>query len=159
MIGYTADSLRTVLQQRTAHYTQQERANISYDYLVAVVDKIADGAFTQDDELFNSTVAIIDALPEKQGGEKLKFEKSLLNNIAKLKALITKKYKLVAKGYYKSVFLPLGIAMGMPLGLPFGVALGNIALGLPLGIPIGLAIGVGLGTYLDKKAENEGKAL
>lgn len=158
-MGNTADSLRITLQQRTANYTPQEKANISYDYLAALVAKMADGTFAGNDELPGSVSTIIDALPEKQGAEKLKFDKKLLNNIANLKTLIMKTYKLVAKGYYKSVFLPLGIAMGMPLGLPLGSALGNVALGLPLGIPLGLAIGLGIGTYLDKKAETEGRAL
>jgi F0F1-type ATP synthase assembly protein I len=159
MIEFSTDSMLAVLAEKTEHYSDQEKANISYDYLRNVISKIAVGAITADEVLGEKIGEVVRNLPVKVAGERMKYNRKVLSGISNLKSYIKDKFQLVPKGYHKSVFLPLGIAMGMPLGLPFGQMMGNIALGMPLGIPIGLAIGVGIGSYLDKKAEQENRVI
>ncbi|KYG26104.1 hypothetical protein [Alkalihalobacillus trypoxylicola] len=61
---------------------------------------------------------------------------------------LTKKHKLITKGYYMSIYM----SIGMSLGLLFGISvMDNIALGLPIGMSIGLAIGISLDTDAEKK--------
>ena len=64
---------------------------------------------------------------------------------------LQKEHKLVSKGYYMGIWTGIGIAIGSGIG----TAIGNPGIGSGLGIAIGLAVG----TYLDKKAEREGRVL
>ncbi len=72
---------------------------------------------------------------------------------------IERDLKLVPKGYYRNLWMILGLSVfGIPFGVAFATALGNIAfigIGLPIGMPIGLAVG----TAMDQKAEQEGRQL
>ena len=73
--------------------------------------------------------------------------------------LIENKHKIVPINYYRNLWMILGMSsFGIPLGVVLGFSLGNLAL-LGIGIPIGMAVGVGFGTYLDKKANKEGRQL
>jgi hypothetical protein len=64
---------------------------------------------------------------------------------------LQKEHKLVSKGYYVGIWIVIGIAIASGIG----TALKNPAIGSGAGIAIGLAIG----TYLDRKAEREGRVL
>jgi len=64
---------------------------------------------------------------------------------------LQKKHKLVTEGYYKGIWM----AIGPGISLALGAALGNPGVGAGIGIAIGLAIG----SYLDKKAQKEGRVI
>ena len=73
--------------------------------------------------------------------------------------LLEKKLKIVPKGYYRTIWLPIGMAaFGIPMGAAFGASQGNMAF-LGAGLPIGMALGVAVGIALDKKAKDSGKQL
>ena len=64
---------------------------------------------------------------------------------------LQKTHKLVSKGQYMGI----GLAIGVGIGTAIGVALDNPG----IGPAIGTAIGVAIGSYLDKKAQKEGKVI
>ncbi|WP_299684243.1 hypothetical protein [uncultured Dokdonia sp.] len=85
--------------------------------------------------------------------------KELRKRQSKILALLLKKLKLVPKGYYRNMWMAVGMsAFGVSFGVAFGVALDNMAF-LGIGIPIGMGIGIAIGTAMDAKAEKEGKQL
>lgn len=72
---------------------------------------------------------------------------------------LEKEYKLIAKHYYTSLGLPVGMtAIGLPIGTVIYILTGNIAF-ITLGLPVGMAIGSFFGAILDKKAEKENRVL
>ncbi|WP_111669939.1 hypothetical protein [Algoriphagus litoralis] len=72
---------------------------------------------------------------------------------------LEKEYGLVPRNHYRNLWIPLGVGgLGLPIGLIFGFGIGNMAF-LGAGLPIGLGLGVAIGTYLDQKAEKEGRQL
>lgn len=73
--------------------------------------------------------------------------------------LVEKELKLVPKGYYRNLWLALGMStFGIPMGVVFGLTLDNMAF-LGIGMPIGMAIGIAIGANLDQKAAEEGRQL
>jgi len=82
---------------------------------------------------------------------KLKDINAFHNKLSTLKSYISRGYKLVRKGSYISVNLPIGMCLGMP----FGLLAGNIAPGLAFGLPIGVIIG----SVLVQKAKRDGKLI
>lgn len=73
--------------------------------------------------------------------------------------LLEKELKLVPKGYYRNMWMALGMsAFGVSFGVAFGAAMDNMGL-LGLGIPIGMSIGLAIGAGLDQKAAQEGRQL
>jgi hypothetical protein len=88
-----------------------------------------------------------------------KFFRLIKDKENKILRLIENKHKIVPINYYRNLWMLLGMSsFGIPLGVVFGFSIGNLAL-LGIGIPIGMAIGIGFGTYLDKKANEEGRQL
>jgi hypothetical protein len=90
-------------------------------------------------------------------------EKELKKQVRKSMHLIIKKLekedKIVPKGYYKQLWLALGMSVfGIPFGVAFGAALGNMAF-LGLGLPIGMTIGIAIGTQKDNDAAKNGRQL
>lgn len=74
-------------------------------------------------------------------------------------SITEKEMKLVAKHYYRNMWLALGLSVfGMPLGIAFSMSIGNMAF-IGVGMPIGMVIGMGLGVTMDKKAKSEGRQL
>ena len=76
-----------------------------------------------------------------------------------IKRQIHKDHKLVTPGYYRNLWMVLGMTV-------FGMFIGNIlfaitgnAVYISMGLPMGLPLGIALGMYLDKKAMEEGKVL
>lgn len=103
----------------------------------------------------NQTIAKINAV-DVEG-------KALWNTIRKeqsrLLKQIEKEMKLVPKGYYRQVWLAVGMAaFGLPLGTVYGLLFKNMAF-IGMGLPIGLAIGMAVGDAMDKKAAKEGRQL
>jgi len=89
--------------------------------------------------------------------------KQEINQLGKAQKAIVqiaeKQLKLVPIGYYRNLWLALGIgAFGIPIGVAIGVATKNMGL-LGLGLPIGMAMGLGVGTGMDKKAKESGRQL
>jgi len=97
-----------------------------------------------------ATNKLINEFPTSDKADK-ESQKIYQKNLSAYKQLLMKKYNMVPKGYYLTVWMPLGIGIGLPFGLVFK----NIALGIPIGIGIGLAIGSGL----DNKAKKENRQL
>ncbi|RZK83122.1 MAG: hypothetical protein EOO92_00330 [Pedobacter sp.] len=123
-----------------------------YNYISNAIKKIP--VISQTDiqlEKFKAqTETLIGLFPEVIAEGK-KYNKEYLKVFSSYKGYLMIEYKMVVKGYHRTVWMPLGIG----IGLSFGVALKNIALGIPIGLGIGIAIGSGL----DAKAEKEGKVL
>ncbi len=68
-------------------------------------------------------------------------------------------YKLVTKGYYRSLWLALGMSViGVPLGAVMYL-LSNEIIYISIFIPMGMVVGMGIGSSLDKKAEREERLL
>ncbi len=73
--------------------------------------------------------------------------------------LLEKELKIVCKGHYRTMWLSVGMAaFGLPIGVLFGFSLGSMAY-IGLGLPMGMLIGMAYGTFLDKKAQEDGKQL
>jgi len=87
-------------------------------------------------------------MPKQAPGEARKSYHKTLNNIIKH---LKKEHKLVTKGYYRGI----GMTIGPIIAAAIGAALKNPGIGFGVGIAIGLAIG----SYLDKKAEKEGRVI
>jgi len=87
-------------------------------------------------------------MPKQAPGEARKSYHKTLNNIIKH---LKKEHKLVTEGYYKGI----GMAIGAGISAAIGAALGNPGIGTGIGIGIGLAVG----SYLDKKAQKEGRVI
>ncbi|TDQ11782.1 hypothetical protein [Pedobacter metabolipauper] len=141
-----------ILENKTSALTEKERKALGADFIAGALQKVPVKINNQTElEIFQSeTAQLISQIPLLNTTGRISdpvFSKLL----SAYKASIRKKYKLVAKGYYMIMWMPLGVA----ISLSWGVALGNIALGIPLGIGIGMAIGAGL----DRKAEKEGRVI
>ncbi len=67
------------------------------------------------------------------------------------KYYINSHYNLVPLNYYKSVYIPLGIALGLITGLFFGFLIQNPLLGYFIGAVLGTLIGFSIGQSKDKK--------
>jgi hypothetical protein len=87
-------------------------------------------------------------MPKQAPREARKSYHKTLNNITKH---LKKEHKLVTKGYYRGI----GMTIGPIIAAAIGAALKNPGIGFGVGIAIGLAIG----SYLDKKAEKEGRVI
>ena len=87
-------------------------------------------------------------MPKQAPKEARKSYHKTLNNIIKH---LKKGHKLVTKGYYRGI----GMTIGPIIAAAIGAALENLGIGVGVGIGIGLAIG----SYLDKKAEKEGRVI
>ena len=87
-------------------------------------------------------------LPKPLSKEARKRYFKTINNITKH---LQKKHKLVTEGHYKGIWM----AIGPGISLALGVALGNPG----VGVGIGIAIGIAIGSYLDKKAQKEGRVI
>jgi len=77
--------------------------------------------------------------------------KRYFKTIGNITKHLQKQHKLVTKGQY----IGIGMAIGAGIGVTLGAALGNAGIGPALGITIGLAVG----SYLDKKAQKEGRVI
>lgn len=100
----------------------------------------------------------IETINDFSGSDK-ELLKLLRTTLSKIITLIEKELKIVAKNYYRSLWLSLGMAaFGVPMGVAIGASSGNMAF-LGIGIPIGMLIGLAIGSRMDKKALDEGRQL
>lgn len=149
------------LYQATLNYSPQEKENFEIDYLERIIFKAPELEKTTDSELFQKIDLILDTLPIKEIGKRLKYNSQLLEQISNLKSFVKEKYNLLPKGYYRKKYFGLGLAIGPSIGLFIGAFMGKgkIAIGLPLGIPIGMTIGLIMGKQRDEKTEKENRVI
>lgn len=84
---------------------------------------------------------------------------SFRNCIQKILRTLEKDCKLVARNYYRQLWMVLGLSVfGVPLGTTFGLMNDNMAL-LGIGLPIGMAIGFSVGVGMDKNAEKKERVI
>lgn len=93
-------------------------------------------------------LAYLIQMPKQAPKEARKSYHKTLNNIIKH---LKKEHKLVTEGYYRGI----GMAIGPIIATAIGAALENPSIGFGVGIVIGLAVG----SYLDKKAQKEGRVI
>jgi len=148
---WTNESLQQ-LNEKAAVLVEPHLKNYGVDFIKNAI-QIMPQKINQEldwEEFKQATHKLINALPTSDKADK-ESQKIYQKSLAAYKELLMKKYNMVAKGYYLTVWMPLGIGIGLPFGLMFK----NIALGIPIGIGIGLAIGSGL----DNKAKKENRQL
>ena len=113
-------------------------------------------------ELSDEVVTLINAqvtAANAATGEVKEVRATLLKAKRGITNILIKKLKLVPKGHYRNIYMPLGMAgIGIPMGVAFGAAMDNMGL-LGLGLPIGMMMGIVIGTLMDKKAADEGRQL
>ncbi|WP_298520905.1 hypothetical protein [uncultured Kordia sp.] len=141
------------LHEKTASFDESLHKKVETEYFKRLLEKMATHAASPEAlEAFQTQIdEYVAAIPYKTGFEDKEIRRNFLKKKAKIKSAAITKHKLVNKGFYVSLWMPLGMALGMP----WGVAFGNIAFGLPIGLALGLAIG----SWLDSKAIKEGRVV
>jgi len=119
-------------------YQNSLNKKVSKKYKLDLLLRIANTTLTKE----------LSYLPQTQNKEAQKRYFKTIGNITKH---LQKQHKLVTKGHY----IGTAMAIGAGTGVALGAALDNAAIGPALGVTIGLAIG----SYLDKKAEKEGRVI
>ncbi|EDP94931.1 hypothetical protein U8527_15350 [Kordia algicida OT-1] len=147
------EMLINMIDEKTATYNQELHKKAETDYLKRLLEKMATHAASPETLVtFQEEMnVLVEAIPTVAGFKDKEIRRDFIKKKSKLKNTVITKHKLVNKGYYVSIWMPLGIALGMPWGVVFG----NIALGLPIGLAVGLAIG----SSLDAKAKKEGRVV
>jgi hypothetical protein len=141
------------LEKKTASFDEAFHKKVETKYFRRLLEKMATHAASPE-TLHTFQIQMeeyVEAIPTKTGFQDKEIRRNFRKKKSKIKNDAIMKHKLVPKGYYTGMWMPLGMAFGMPWGFTFG----NIALGLPLGLAIGLAIGAGL----DAKAAKEGRVV
>lgn len=73
--------------------------------------------------------------------------------------LLERELKLVPRGYYRNLWMVLGMAIfGVPIGVIWGQLTDNMGT-LGIGIAVGMVIGMALGSAQDRKAARDGRQL
>lgn len=113
-------------------------------------------------EIADSSVEFINVQIQEINHQELE-SKKLLQFMRKAQNRIfqhlEKELKLVRKGHYTMMWLPLGMAVfGVPMGVIFGFAIDNFGL-FGIGLPIGMGIGIALGAGMDSRASTNGRQL
>lgn len=153
------DTIQEILNSKTANFSEQEKENVSFEYLKNLIAKIEGKFIVEDEELRSKVEYVITEIPNKTDGKRINYPTKYLNEITNLQTYVEEKFNYIKKGRYRKRYVTMGMPLGMPLGLPFGAAIGKIGLSLLIGIPIGKIIGLLVGNYLDKKAEIENRVL
>ena len=136
-----------------ASLTGKERKKYKLDHLLKVAGRVEEfspscGECQLKQQEIEQLVQELVLLLQTPGKQALKSYRKKSDAITKH---LQKVHKLVPAGYYKGIWTGTGVAIGTGAS----TALGNPAIGSGLGIAIGLAVG----SYLDKKAEKEGRVL
>jgi hypothetical protein len=153
------DQMKELLNNKTINFSNQEKENISFEYLKNLLIKIEGKFIIEDAELQSKIEYVINEIPQKTNGKRINYKTKHINEITNLQAYIEQNFNFIKKGTFRSRYMLIGIPLGMPLGLPIGVLIGKVGLSMLIGIPIGMFIGLIVGNYLDKKAENENRIL
>ncbi len=146
------ESMINQLEKKVEGFPDNKKAFINDDLLKKVICKVPSKIKSEIEFVaFQEKIeGILDDMP-KDKGFRLRDISQYTNRVQALKMYLKKKYQLVTKRYYISIFLPIGMCLGMP----FGLLVDNLAMGPSFGLIVGLLIG----TALDRKAEKEGKVI
>ena len=94
-----------------------------------------------------------------QNHDEKELKKHVSKSLRKIIKILEKEHKIVPKGYYRNMWLALGMsAFGIPIGVAFGAALDNMAF-MAMFMPVGMMIGIAIGSQMDTKAAKEGRQL
>jgi hypothetical protein len=134
---------------------QNPKLTKCYAKFAALIDELRNRELSENVvNQINTELTLINQSHDEKELKKLVYKKQY-----KIIKLIEKEHKIVPKGYYRNLWLALGMsAFGVPLGVAFGAALGNMAF-LGMGLPIGMVIGIAIGTQKDNEAAKNGKQL
>ena len=127
-------------------YSNFEKEVITQNNLLLALNKkdLPDTTITK----INEQLVTLKELPKTK-------KSSFRNYIQKILRILEKDCKLVARNYYRQLWMVLGLSVfGVPLGTTFGLMNDNMAL-LGIGMPIGMAIGYAVGVGMDKNAEKK----
>ena len=146
---------RTAAEINLHQDTLSKRDSKKYklDLLLRVANRVDDFAsYCGECQMFQQEVTALAQdlgnLIQLLGKERRRSHIKQIDNIVKH---LKKEHKLITEGYYRG----MGMIMGPAIGTGIGAGLGNTGVGMA----IGLAIGFVIGSYLDKKAEKEGRVI
>lgn len=106
-------------------------------------------------EFINDHIQLVNHAIDKRFGLK----KQIGSSQKAMVKLLEKELKLVPKGYYRHIWMVLGMVIfGVPVGIIWGRLTNNMGT-LGIGIGVGMVIGMALGNAQDKKAAREGRQL
>ncbi|MBS2211046.1 hypothetical protein KEM09_06520 [Carboxylicivirga mesophila] len=106
-------------------------------------------------EFVNDNIQLVNHAIDK----KFELRKQIAASQKAIIKLLEKELKLVPKGYYRNLWMVLGMTVfGVPLGIVWGQVTDNMGT-LGIGIAVGMAIGLALGSAQDNKAAREGRQL
>ena len=151
--------METVLLNKTANYSKQEKENLQIEYLKNLITKIKTEELIIEKDLQTKIEGVIMDLPLKTNDEKVVYRSKHINEITNLQTTIAQKFNLVKKKHYLRKYRTMGIAIGLMISIPIATAFGKIALGPAIGVLFGLSIGLNIGNRRDNKAEIENRVL
>jgi hypothetical protein len=151
--------METVLVNKTANYSEQEKENLQIEYLKNLITKIKTEEVIIEKDLQTKIEGVIMDLPLKTNDEKVVYKSKHINEITNLQTAIAQKFNLVKKKHYLRKYRTMGIAIGLMIGIPIATAFGKIALGPAIGVLCGLTIGLNIGNRRDNRAEFENRVL
>ena len=136
--------------------SKQEQKKYKLDFLLRLTGRVAEfSAYCGECQLLQQEVSTLTQnlsnlvyLPKPAAKTA---RKSYFKAIKQITSHLQKKHKLVTEGYYKGI----GMLIGGGIGTVLGAVLDNAGIGAPSGLGIGLAVG----SYLDKKAQKEGRVI
>lgn len=142
--------METVLLNKTANYSEQEKENLQIEYLKNLITKIKTEELIIEKDLQTKIEGVIMDLPLKTNDENVVYKSKHINEITNLQTTIAQKFNLVKKKHYLRKYRTMGIAIGLMIGIPIATAFGKIALGPIIGTTIGLFLGIIIGNRRDK---------
>ncbi|HUH26088.1 MAG TPA: hypothetical protein VLY87_05640 [Flavobacterium sp.] len=151
--------MTTQLNQKTEWYSEQEKTNIQYTFLLKCIELVGikNEGYQQTTELKSRIEIIIELLPQKTADEKkLKYRNTqFINRTEKLKNFVKKHFKLEDESSVRQNAWFYAYGVGMSLGVFFGVLLGKTALGICFGIPLGMLAKPFIENYLMQEAKRK----
>ena len=126
----------------------------TFDKLVSLLDEITNREISNaTKEKLNETLDVLNGMEENN------FNKNIMKTYDKTIQTLVKEEKIVPAGYYKMLWMSLGMAaFGIPMGVAFSASLDNYAF-IGIGLPIGMVIGMAIGAKKDEDAKKKGLQL
>lgn len=141
---------------RRSNIEENKKLVSQYDFLEKLFEELRQKELPL--EVIGSINQKLELLNVFSGSDK-DLSRLMRKNQSEILQLLEKEFKLVCKGHYQNLWLPVGLAaFGLPMGVLFGISLGSMAY-IGLGLPLGMLIGMTYGIFLDKKAQEDGKQL
>lgn len=126
----------------------------AFQKLVSLLEEISNRELTETTvEKLNILLEALNSLNQNN------FNKSIKKTYDKVVQTLVKEEKMVPAGYYKMLWMSLGMAaFGIPMGVAFSASLDNYAF-IGIGLPIGMVIGMAVGAKKDEDAKKKGLQL